>query len=86
MQKEKLWKRFSVYQIVSFVLIVLLVLAICITIGVIVNLKSKIKNTQQKNEEIKELLPEDEPDGELAEDSALLTARKIYLNKITETN
>ena len=62
-KKEKWWKKFSTFQLVCIVLIVVLVIAIIVEICVIVNLKDKIQNTQDKNDEIESQLPPEEDDS-----------------------
>lgn len=50
MEKEK--KKFSAFQIVSIILIAILIIAIIVQIGIMINLKHKINNTKEKNDEI----------------------------------
>lgn len=59
-EKEKWWKKLSIFQITSIVLIFILVVAIIVQVCVILNLKSKIDNLNNKNDDIVSQLP-DEP-------------------------
>ena len=57
MQKEKKWwKNFSTFQIVAFILTVLFVIGTIITIAILVNLKSKIDDTKDKNDQLENVL------------------------------
>ncbi len=62
-KKEKWWKKFSTFQLVCMAIIVILLIAIIVEVCVIVNLKNKIQDTQDKNEEIESQLPPDEEDA-----------------------
>lgn len=55
---KKTWKNLNVFQIVSIILIVILFVAIIVQIGIMINLKEQIDNTNQKNDEIVSNLPE----------------------------
>ena len=59
-EEKKWWKKFSVYQIVAFILTVLLVIGIIVTIAVLVNLKNKTNDLKEKNKEIEGVLGESE--------------------------
>lgn len=50
--KEKLWKRYSIFQIVSVILIAILFVAIIVQVGIMIGLKNKIDDTKDKNDEI----------------------------------
>ena len=57
MQKEKRWwKNFSTFQIVAFILTILFVIGTIITIGILVNLKNKIDDTKDKNDQLEDVL------------------------------
>lgn len=51
-EKEKLWKKYSIFQIVSVILIAILFVAIIVQVGIMIGLKNKIDDTKDKNDEI----------------------------------
>lgn len=52
MKEKRIWKKYSAFQIVAFILTVLLSIAIIVQIGIIINLKNKTQDTERRNEEI----------------------------------
>lgn len=64
-EKEKWWKKLSIFQITSIVLIFILVVAIIIQVCVILNLKSKIDNLNNKNDDIVSQLPDEPNENEI---------------------
>lgn len=61
MEKEKKWwKNLNIFQITCIVLVAILITAIIVQIGIIINLKHKIDDTNDKNDEIVSQLPEEE--------------------------
>lgn len=59
-EKQKWWKKLSVFQITCIVLIAILIIAIIVQIGIMINLKNKTDDTNDKNDDIISQLPEDE--------------------------
>lgn len=51
-EREKLWKKYSIFQIVSVILIAILFVAIIVQVGIMIGLKNKIDDTKDKNDEI----------------------------------
>lgn len=64
-EKEKWWKKLSIFQITSIVLIFILVVAIIVQVCVILNLKSKIDNLNNKNDDIVSQLPDEPNENEI---------------------
>ena len=64
-EKEKWWKKLSMFQITSIVLIFILVVAIIVQVCVILNLKSKIDNLNNKNDDIVSQLPDEPNENEI---------------------
>lgn len=59
-EKQKWWKKLSIFQITCIILIAILIIAILVQIGIIINLKNKTDDTNDKNNDIISQLPEDE--------------------------
>ncbi len=59
-EKQKWWKKLSVFQITCIVLIAILIIVIIVQIGIMINLKDKTDDTNDKNDDIISQLPEDE--------------------------
>lgn len=59
-EKQKWWKKLSIFQITCIILIAILIIAIIVQIGIIINLKNKTDDTSDKNDDIISQLPEDE--------------------------
>lgn len=81
-EKQKWWKKLSVFQITCIVLIAILIIAIIVQIGIMINLKNKTDDTNDKNDDIISQLPEDEQ-TETEETSVLnnyLKSIEIYKN------
>lgn len=51
-ERERLWKKYSIFQIVSVILIAILFVAIIVQVGIMIGLKNKIDDTKDKNDEI----------------------------------
>ena len=84
-EEKKWWKKFSTFQIVSFVLIILFVIAIIVTIAIIVDLKNRTEDTKNKNDELDDILPDDEENQE--EETPPTTEeglKQIYMKKIID--
>lgn len=60
MEEKKWWKNLNIFQITCIVLVAVLIIAIIVQIGIIINLKNKIDNTNDKNDEIVSQLPDEE--------------------------
>ncbi len=60
MEEKKWWKNLNIFQITCIVLVAVLIIAIIVQIGIIINLKNKIDNTNDKNDEVVSQLPDEE--------------------------
>lgn len=60
MEEKKWWKNLNIFQITCIVLVAVLIIAIIVQIGIIINLKNKIDNTNNKNDEVVSQLPDEE--------------------------
>lgn len=58
-EKQKWWKKLSIFQITCIILIAILIIAIIVQIGIMINLKNKTDDTNDKNDDIISQLPED---------------------------
>ena len=58
MKKLEALKKFSLFRIVSFVLVLILVIVIIVQIGIMINLKTKINHVSEENQEISSSLVE----------------------------
>lgn len=57
MERKKWWKNRSAFEIVSFILIIILFIAIIAQIGVILNLRSEIDEINKKQDQIENETP-----------------------------
>ena len=81
MQKEKKWwKNFSTFQIVAFILTILLVIGVIITIGILVNLKSKIDDTKDQNDQLENVLK----DKDKNQSAGAQSWQALYEKQITD--
>ncbi len=63
MQKEKKWwKNFSTFQIVAFILTILFVIGTIVTIAILINLKNKIDDTKDKNDQLENIMKDKNQD------------------------
>ena len=60
MEEKKWWKKLNIFQITCIALVAVLIIAIIVQIGIIINLKNKIDNTNDKNDEVVSQLPDEE--------------------------
>jgi len=51
-EKKNEEKKFSIFQVVSIVLVIILSIAVVIQIGFIIHFKNKIENLKDKNEQL----------------------------------
>ncbi len=79
-EERKLWKKFSIYQIVSFVLIVLFVIGIIVTIPIMVSIKNKTDDAKKKNEEIEDVLDKNKP----SESTSSTAWRAVYEKELID--
>ncbi len=78
-EKQKWWKKLSIFQITCIVLIAILIIVVIVQIGIMIDLKNKTDDTNDKNDDIVSQLPEEEQ-PETEETTVLCNYSKIIEN------